>query len=302
MQPTHTIGGYHYPMKYDQIQLISKLENGPRWYARKLLAINSVSPRFLYKYFNLNHLNSDSIRNVKSVMLGSQLWLSRPSSFNDPFDLRADFQFSSDPVLRRKYIQQSAKGARKKIAGRKDNIDRIVRNASRKIINNPNYANDTFLEIRDENGVCCFTEDPKSILMWAHYADSHKGICLQFEVSRSIEVLMFAQLVEYSEEFPIIEWPKDKDRLIQDVIFRKYYVWRYESERRIVMGRSPGDRPLAFNQRALTGVICGHRMQDETMHLLLEFLEERRKIGFSEVKIYRCEPMSKKYGMRIVSK
>ena len=28
--------------------------------------------------------------------------------------------------------------------------------------------------------ICCFSTDEKSILMWSHYADYHKGICLRF--------------------------------------------------------------------------------------------------------------------------
>ena len=31
-----------------------------------------------------------------------------------------------------------------------------------------------------ERGVCCFSEKKDDILMWSHYADGHKGFCLEF--------------------------------------------------------------------------------------------------------------------------
>jgi DUF2971 family protein len=34
-------------------------------------------------------------------------------------------------------------------------------------------------------GVCCFTKDPNSSQMWAHYSGGHTGICLGFEFPES---------------------------------------------------------------------------------------------------------------------
>jgi hypothetical protein len=40
----------------------------------------------------------------------------------------------------------------------------------------------TRLESFESYGVSCFSESWNSILMWSHYADRHKGICLGFDV------------------------------------------------------------------------------------------------------------------------
>lgn len=34
----------------------------------------------------------------------------------------------------------------------------------------------------EEFRVACFTESPYAMLMWAHYANSHKGFCIEYEV------------------------------------------------------------------------------------------------------------------------
>lgn len=36
-------------------------------------------------------------------------------------------------------------------------------------------------------GIICFSETFEEPLMWAHYADTHKGLCFGFEVSKEIE-------------------------------------------------------------------------------------------------------------------
>lgn len=36
----------------------------------------------------------------------------------------------------------------------------------------------------------CFAQSYSDILMWAHYADSHKGCCIEFEVSHNDEECM----------------------------------------------------------------------------------------------------------------
>jgi Protein of unknown function (DUF2971) len=44
---------------------------------------------------------------------------------------------------------------------------------------------------RAEGEICkrtiyCLTPDPTSILMWSHYADHHRGICLEFDVANAL--------------------------------------------------------------------------------------------------------------------
>lgn len=37
------------------------------------------------------------------------------------------------------------------------------------------------IKLRDEALICCFSKRSDSILMWSHYADDHKGVCIEFE-------------------------------------------------------------------------------------------------------------------------
>ena len=45
---------------------------------------------------------------------------------------------------------------------------------------------ETKKKLSKTKGVLCFSKTWKTPVLWAHYADKHKGICLGFEVNNSI--------------------------------------------------------------------------------------------------------------------
>lgn len=95
--------------------------------------------------------------------------------------------------------------------------------------------------------VCCFSTDNASTLMWSHYADSNKGLCIEYDFNQ----LPSNDLLRNSV-FPVVytEKPIDTSDLLTDTGNRVYQypldaavlctalnkasVWRYENEWRIV--------------------------------------------------------------------
>ena len=53
--------------------------------------------------------------------------------------------------------------------------------------------------------VLCLAEEPDNLLMWAHYAQDHKGVVLKFKCSSELDSLLLAAMkVNYSDKPPII--------------------------------------------------------------------------------------------------
>ena len=95
--------------------------------------------------------------------------------------------------------------------------------------------------------VCCFSTENSSTLMWAHYADSNKGLCIEYDFNR----LTISNLLRMSV-FPVIytEKPLDITDLMSDTgkqvyqysfdagilcsALNKASIWQYEQEWRIV--------------------------------------------------------------------
>jgi hypothetical protein len=80
--------------------------------------------------------------------------------------------------------------------------------------------------------VYCLGPDSGNLLMWAHYADNHRGVCLEFDTRD--EVMCFPLRVEYSAQFPVMRaYTTDLvDNLVP--LLSKSDVWAYEREYRLI--------------------------------------------------------------------
>jgi hypothetical protein len=79
-------------------------------------------------------------------------------------------------------------------------------------------------EMTNKFGLLCFSRDWHNPLMWSHYADRHRGICLGFDVPEQ-NVLA----VNYTDRrTKLSKSPSDAE--ISSLIYSKYQGWAYEKE------------------------------------------------------------------------
>ncbi len=124
-------------------------------------------------------------------------------------------------------------------------------------------ANSDEVLARDNNdkaGILCLAATCTDILMWSHYANHHRGICLEFRTNVEDSIFRKAQAVTYTDEYPQLDLLK----IIQDEKFReaspwmltKSSCWSYEREWRILdFENDPGIR--TFPPTCLSAVILG---------------------------------------------
>ncbi len=83
-------------------------------------------------------------------------------------------------------------------------------------------------------GLLCFSENWKNPVLWSHYAEKHKGICLGFDVSDE-----FATSVIYKKNRVQVHFENDdsnKDlsiEFVNELLRTKYVHWSYEKEWRM---------------------------------------------------------------------
>jgi hypothetical protein len=82
-------------------------------------------------------------------------------------------------------------------------------------------------------GVLCFSRSWNNILMWSHYGNRHKGMCLAFEVPDEL-----TRIVDYVDDVSVVgslgDLPTtDQAQLIDRLYGAKYEGWHYEEEVRI---------------------------------------------------------------------
>ena len=74
---------------------------------------------------------------------------------------------------------------------------------------------------------CCLSKCYTNILMWSHYADSHKGICLEMEVKPSQKHIQ--RNIQYSSRLEQPRGRTNKEQCI-DILRKKFLPWQYEQE------------------------------------------------------------------------
>lgn len=197
------------------------------------------------------------------TILNKQLWISAPSEFNDLDDCRMPGMFRVP--LTTKEHDKISKGIELFYPDEAKLENEVL---SREILQQIKhfiapYANDgTTLEkiffsaasiseirrqIQTTTGVHCFFGDsPDNALMWAHYADNHKGFCIEYEVAIETPGLLE---VNYSSKLPapsVTELLFSPEETLRRILTTKKMEWNYEKEWRLVYLRAlnPGEKGM----------------------------------------------------------
>lgn len=248
-------------------------------------------PEHFYKYRALATAND--FQNLEKLLLGNELYFSSPASFNDPFDCKPAFDFT---VTRKELLADYERlteryGTRLSRKDRREDQRQLLKDPSR----NPKSAafqrtfQDTHDEFMAKVGVYCVSEVNDDILMWAHYADSNKGICLEFDGLGNLMAL--AQPVKYQQRRPVIRQFRAEERLLAAdlTLLTKAEHWKYEKEWRLIRHlKGFGVEPI--RPENLTGIIIGAQTPDSVTADLLRLLGKRlQPLPLYKVKVSRTD-------------
>lgn len=247
------------------------------------------TPANFYKYRGLG-------QHTEAIFVRNELFFAAPVTFNDPFD--SAFRIAVEGQDNQRVFESMAFGQiRKKMpdltlhetvqAAQQVGAAIIERKAEEcREISVQKLARDT----TDKVGVLSLSEKSDDILMWSHYADCHKGICLEFSTSQP-SFLQKAQPVDYCDEFPSLNL---HDIVVNEVlrttaqwILTKARQWAYEKEWR-VLDFETGPGPKVFPPESLTGVVLGCRISDKDRERVSSWLQSR---GY-EVSLYQAKQVA----------
>lgn len=225
-------------------------------------------PLQLYRYRSLD--SPAKARTQRIVETGLHYFAS-PTSFNDPFDCRPNFALDSDENSVREYLygMWTRHAPHMSEVARKKEVDAILQDPARDPRipeNNMIFAAMYNSLVTAQIGVLCLSELKDSILMWSHYADCHRGVCLVYDTDN--EFFVNAQPVRYQRERPRVNPVIHSDeKMLDNAIFTKSDAWAYEKEWRIFhYQHGPGERQLPH--ACLKEIIVGLAITDTDRRLV----------------------------------
>jgi hypothetical protein len=120
--------------------------------------------------------------------------------------------------------------------------------------------------------ILSFAESPKHPLMWSHYADAHRGICIGFlrRKFRGVEP------VRYPLRVPRVDPKRPQDKKWRTAFLTKRAAWNYEKEWRLLdLNTEPeGPRYVELPKGTITRVIFGERTSDDDREWVFTWLDQ----------------------------
>lgn len=223
-------------------------------------------PSSLYKY------GSFQSEYWRDTIFKAKIYLSPAIVFNDPFDCRANFNYKK-AVRKGKFREELLK------LYSANGIDNLTEEMVQKGV----------IELmREDVFVFCFSEVWDSILMWAHYANNYNGFCIEYDMKKVRDHLIYNLYpVLYEEKYiditdSLINYNGNAGLICN---MAKAKDWSYEREWRIV---EYIEKSIYF-RKALKAIYLGRNSSDKDKNDVIQWARDNSK------EVYTVEPSRTQY-------
>jgi hypothetical protein len=220
----------------------------------------------IYKYRKID-------KRLYEMLSKHSLWFANPATFNDPFD--CNLNFSVDETALTDFVLDTSDDKNddlrniysiyKKELGVERVREMLIENTKKVIA---------------KSGICCFNTDQRELLPWAHYADSHKGVCLGFDYKELHGIFRVMRRVKYQDEYPLIDIKGGVTEIVKLLITKSTH-WKDEKEVRFIESDSGYKQ---FSPTALKEVFFGVNAESQKINEVIRFLQ---LCGYSSTKFYK---------------
>lgn len=252
------------------------------------------------------------------MLVNDVVYFADPTTFNDPLDTKPTLETDLGSVeleaILARFIEErtnaemsaAAKTIRYRGPKTLDHIASQARKAAERLLADIRYnATDPEYEIDDpeqfllgqyvqeellrryDKGVFSLAERVNCPLMWSHYGDQHRGVCLGYSIpaaaAQDVHRVQYggSRLVQASAVAAMLQGDETAKRGVDEaVLLRKARPWSYEREWRLIGPRGEQDSPLELEE-----VVFGMRCAPAVMYGVIQALSKRdRPVQFFEIR------------------
>lgn len=228
------------------------------------------TPEYLYKYRPFNAYALSCIAN-------HSIWLAKPESFNDPFDcaITLDKSLYKDSII---HAISASMNTSASIKREKEKLFTLWPGDVEAF----ETLRNSIKELTQNMGICSFAESPDTLLLWSHYADHHRGFCVEYN-SKNNKLSKLAQKVRYTDSVPKIsaadlDGPNKHDAF-DSLWLTKATCWSYEKEWRVM--DKEGDKEVQA-PAPISAIIFGAKMPIKDRVTIINILNYDETIIFKE--------------------
>lgn len=231
--------------------------------------IRETLPDKIYKYYSLND-NLELSNSKLCCLKNKKVYVSNRTEFNDPYD---DFGYIYDKNVVASYV---------KSIGIQWDLSNLY----------PNFK-----------AISCFTKSGNNnFAMWAHYANNHKGYCIEYDLKKNFKLCAMVLPVEYVDKkvnitdmiINMLGFAKQKmdvklleEALEFSAIFMscvKHRTWSYEEEIRLLCPKNfPG---VPYFDAIPNKIFIGSQCNENNTNCLIQ-IGNSLNIGVYKMKVIR---------------
>lgn len=260
----------------------------------------STNDLIAYKYRVWDNPN-DPHGFQRKILTHNELYLSSPDQFNDPFDSSLPFEYRKRDLRPRKIYKKMYQLSLTEWPHlphfERDRIikERIGSGVFKDSKYSKEYHENFIKNINREIGIFSLSENNSNILMWSHYADSHKGYCVGLYFNILLKIVGSIGPVTYTNKFPKLELlPKSPVKDFMKLLTTKSKDWEYEKEIRILI-RFMARKTITIPDNCIREVIFGHKMDKKHKKEIIELLKTKS----TPIEIFQATMNGKKFKLDI---
>ncbi|MDQ3537145.1 MAG: DUF2971 domain-containing protein [Bacteroidota bacterium] len=168
---------------------------------------------------------------------------------------------------------------------------KLINKNSESALEKVHEALDNVINRGKEIGIYSLSATYNHELLWAHYANSHKGFCIEYDLDMLLESYptnkVYSFPIKYSKTPPEVGISDISDKegisIVRKLVGNKSKKWEYEKEYRIIIDKS-GEH--AYNFSAIKAIYFGLRMPEPWKEEMMTCLKGR---GIKYYQIYQVE-------------
>lgn len=229
----------------------------------KLAQIQFMSCNHKMRYYSFRGFSPYSLDDIRKETIS----LAHPREFNDPLD-----------TLMVRWLDSSiGKNISKEWLAYLTLMKKVSEHIKLRCLIGKNYkdeeGNDKTQEVEELN-----------VLMWSHYADSHKGFCVEYEFKRELfdpqpGKLLLIEKMDYKKSIELNDEPS-----MRTALFEKSDFWDYEHEMRMcIFDTTDNDKdyPTVECKNAVKAIYLGVKCSDKDRR------DMEKAIGNKDIPLYQ---------------
>lgn len=236
----------------------------------------------MFKYYRIPDIETaEKIIGAKPTIKFSPAY-----DLNDPFELKFNLKIDSESEISKElYFKEYPNNNLKDFEAWQNGLtEGFIWQIEQNI---RNYSASTY-------SLACFSESNENNLMWSHYTDNHKGICVEYsneliEYLKLNESFFASKTVNYSDIPPAVDSFENNQNQVVKIFFNKQSEWKYEREFRILLRCKNQTEFIKIKPEFIKSVYIGSKCDNHISSKIIKLC------NMKSIKIYHVITLGKTY-------